>query len=78
MRLSHLIFSLLLLFLSNGVFALGENAQSAKDSGMIDYNLGYVVDAIPKLEPCNDPLVSAHPTQLMRGVLGVPHSPETG
>lgn len=26
---------------------------------------------------CNDPLVSAHPTQLMQGVLGVPHSPET-
>ncbi|PWW42957.1 aldehyde dehydrogenase family protein, partial [Chromohalobacter israelensis] len=26
---------------------------------------------------CNDPLVSAHPTPLMRGVLGVPRSPET-
>lgn len=26
---------------------------------------------------CNDPLVSARPTQLMLGVLGVPRSPET-
>ena len=26
---------------------------------------------------CNDPLVSAHPTRLMPGVLGVPHSQET-
>ncbi|WP_201745002.1 hypothetical protein [Aidingimonas lacisalsi] len=29
------------------------------------------------LGDCNDPLVSAHPTRLMPGVLGVPHSPET-
>ncbi|WP_277812020.1 hypothetical protein, partial [Chromohalobacter canadensis] len=28
-------------------------------------------------QTCNDPLVSAHPTPLMRGVLGVPRSPET-
>ncbi len=26
---------------------------------------------------CNDPLVFAHPTLLMTGVPGVPHSPET-
>lgn len=26
---------------------------------------------------CNDPLVSAHPTPLMPGVPGVPHSPTT-
>ena len=30
-----------------------------------------------RLKKCNDPLVSAHLIQLMRGVLGVPHSPET-
>lgn len=28
-------------------------------------------------EDCNDPLVSAHLTRLMRGVLGAPHSPGT-
>ena len=33
-------------------------------------------EEVRKLQ-CNDPLVSAHPTPLMRGVLGVPRSPET-
>ncbi|PSJ20681.1 sel1 repeat family protein [Halomonas sp. ND22Bw] len=39
------------MFLSLPVWALESEAQAAKDDGMIDYNLGYVVDAIPKLQP---------------------------
>ncbi|QPP47978.1 MULTISPECIES: tetratricopeptide repeat protein [unclassified Halomonas] len=29
---------------------LGDSEQTAKEEGMIDYNLGYLLDAIPKLE----------------------------
>lgn len=35
---------------SSLAWGLNDEVQDAKESGMIDYNLGYVVDAIPKLE----------------------------
>ncbi|MDR5868671.1 tetratricopeptide repeat protein [Halomonas koreensis] len=48
-KVKLLLASALLIF-SSLAWGLEDEIQAAKDSGMIDYNLGYVADAIPKLE----------------------------
>ncbi|MFM9272022.1 tetratricopeptide repeat protein [Halomonas elongata] len=39
-----------LLVFSSLTWGMDDETQASKDSGMIDYNLGYVADAIPKLK----------------------------